>query len=107
MTTEQLQSALHLEALCLADGTRAVTGWYAGDIPGRAMARVSAGDAWITVAANENTIAVAVLVNAACVILAEDVAVSPEVLAKAQAHGVNLFRSGQTAYALCHAQLSL
>ena len=52
------------------------------------------GCAWVTVMANINTLAVASLTDAACVILAEDASLDDAVLAKAKMQGITLFATG-------------
>ena len=101
MTTTELQAALGLEPLSLSGGTRVITGWRVGDLLSHVLAHAKRGDAWITILASSNVIAVAQLADVACVILAEGVEVSSQVIAQAKAHGVNLFRSAMPAHALC------
>jgi hypothetical protein len=48
-----------------------VTGPYCCDLLSIAMGRMPQGAAWVTVMANTNTLAVAALTEAACIILAE------------------------------------
>ena len=107
MTTTELKTALHLEPLCEAGGVREITGWYAGDLLSWVMGRAESGNVWVTIMTNLNVVAVAQLTDVACVILAEGVEVEPAVLAKAEAQGINLYRSPMSTYELCHAQLFL
>ena len=107
MTTAQLQAALNLEPICQAGGEREITGWYAGDLLSWVMGRAESGNVWVTIMTNLNVIAVAQLTDVACVIFAEDVDVEPAVIAKAEAQGINLYRSSLSTYDLCHAQLLL
>ena len=64
------------------------------DLLSVAMGKAPAGCAWVTVMANINTLAVASLTDAACVILAEDASLDDAVLAKAKMQGITLFATG-------------
>ncbi len=98
MTVRRLSEAAGLAAAALPDGDRPVTGGYVGDLLSRVMGRASAGDAWITIMSNPNTVAVAVLADVACVILAEGVLPDDGVAALAGERGVNLLLSPASAY---------
>ncbi|MDR1262923.1 MAG: AraC family transcriptional regulator, partial [Oscillospiraceae bacterium] len=64
------------------------------------LAHGTAGMAWITVQTHMNTVAVATLLDMACVILPEDIMPEPDTLAKAAEEGVAVFTSPDNAYAL-------
>jgi hypothetical protein len=63
------------------------------DLLSIAMSKASAGAAWITVMGNVNTIAVAVLTDVSCIILAENVSLDEIALEKAKQQGVTVLRS--------------
>lgn len=67
-----------------------VTGTYCCDLLSVAMSRVPEGAAWVTVMSNLNTLAVASLTEAACVILAEGAAIDESVAAKAKEQEITL-----------------
>ena len=67
-----------------------VTGTYCCDLLSVAMSRVPEGAAWVTVMSNLNTLAVASLTEAACVILAEGAAIEETVAAKAREQEITL-----------------
>ena len=75
-----------------------MSGVYCCDLLSIAMTKVPAGAAWVTVMSNLNTLAVASLTEAACVILAEDVAVEEAVLERAKQQGICLFRTKQPVF---------
>ncbi len=77
------------------------SGVYVGDLLSRAMSHVTAGDVWITIMNNVNVIAVASLTEAACVILAEGVAMDEKTLEVAREREIAVFTSPLTAYELC------
>lgn len=101
MTAEELRSALGLEVLAEPDPDREVTGGYAGDLLSWVMGRARSGDAWVTIMTNRNILAVASLADTACVIVAEQSAVEPDVTELAAQKGINLFRSPDATFALC------
>lgn len=71
---------------------------YCCDLLSLAMGRVPADSAWITVMANRNTIAVAVLCAPACVVIAEDMEITDAVVECAAQHGVALLASKAPVY---------
>ena len=101
MTVNRLAQELGLETLSLADGEREITGAYAGDLLSWVMGRAQEGDVWITIMTNINTVAVASLVDVACVIIAEGCEPEPNVLETVRNKGINLLRSGKTTFELC------
>ena len=103
MTVSKLIEKENLEALSVAEPEREITGAYTGDLLSWVMGRAQSGDAWITIMTNINTVAVAALSDVACVILAENCEIEPDVVATAESKGINLLRSGKTAYQLCAA----
>ena len=78
-----------------------ITGCYTGDLLSLAMSHVKEGNIWVTVQTNINTVAVASLTEAACIILPEDL--SPDEKAKMKADGEEIYilSSEKTAYELC------
>lgn len=61
------------------------------DLLSIAMSKTPEGSAWVTVMANINTLAVAALTDAACVILAEGAVFDEPGLNKAKAEGITVF----------------
>ena len=86
------------ESLSLPDPAREINGVYIGDLLSWVMGNASADNAWITIMTNINVIAVAVLTDAACVIIAEGAEPDEQVLAQAGQKGVNVLRSLSPAY---------
>lgn len=76
------------------DLERDITVPFCCDLLSVAMGKAPSGCAWVTVMANINTLAVASLTDAACVILAEDTSVDEITLAKAGMQGITLFTTG-------------
>lgn len=63
------------------------------DLLSIAMSKVPAGAAWVTVMGNLNTLAVATLTEATCVILAEGVTLDEAALKKAESEGVTILET--------------
>lgn len=94
MTVQMLIDSLSLTVFHLAEPTRTVTGGYCGDLLSWVMGRAPADGAWLTIMSNGNVAAVASLADVACVLLTEGVSPDPDLLAKAEAHGINLLGCG-------------
>lgn len=62
---------------------RRITSLFCCDLLSVAMGRAPSGCAWVTVMGNINTLAVAALTDAACVVLAECAALDDEAIKKA------------------------
>lgn len=69
---------------------REITKPFCCDLLSIAMSRAPGGCAWVTVMANINTLAVAALTEAACVILAEGAALDGAAAAKAGQEGITV-----------------
>ncbi|MEY8339323.1 hypothetical protein AALB16_15090 [Lachnospiraceae bacterium 62-35] len=70
------------------DMGRDIEAVYCCDLLSIAMGRAPSGCAWVTVMANLNTLAVASLADAACVIMAEGVKLDEMALKKAAIEGI-------------------
>lgn len=99
MKVSDIVEKLALKVLC-GDTDREVGGCYIGDLLSWVMSHAKCDDVWITIMSNSNVVAVASLVDAACVIIAEDAAPEPEVVTLAQSKDVCLLSSGKTAFEL-------
>ncbi len=101
MNVYKLAEALSLTPLATPEVDREVTGCYTGDLLSWVMGRATADCAWVTIMTNVNTVAVATLVDASMVIIAENAEITPDVIEKANEKGVNLYTSAKDAYSLC------
>ena len=100
MTVNELVSSLELEVLNLSEGDREIEGGYTGDLLSWVMSRAESGNVWVTIMTNMNVVAVAQLTDVACVIIAENAELADDVVQRAAAQGINLFRSSKTAWEL-------
>ena len=98
MTVHQLKESLELTVLVEQEIDKEITGCYIGDLLSWAMSRIKTGDVWLTVMGNVNAIAVAVLSDAACIILTDAAALDEEAKEKAQQQGITVFSSNSNSY---------
>lgn len=78
-----------------------VSAGYSCDLLSWVLAHGEAGMAWVTVMTHLNVVAVAMLMEMACVIVPEGIAVEEASLQKAQEEEIPVFSSDMTAYELC------
>lgn len=83
---------------------------YCCDLLSIAMGKMPANSAWVTVMGNINTLAVATLADASCIILAEGSKLDEPALIKAKEQGITvletelpIFEAAQTVYKLQNA----
>ncbi|MDF2540874.1 MAG: hypothetical protein K0S47_592 [Herbinix sp.] len=90
------------------DVTREITVPYCCDLLSIAMGKMPAGSAWVTVMGNMNTLAVATLADAACIILAEGSTLDDAAKNKAKDQGITVLATDrpifETAFTI-HQQL--
>lgn len=98
MTVQDLIQSLDLTAFHIADGERAVSGAYCGDLLTWVMANAPMDGAWLTIMSNVNVAAVASLTDVSCVILTESVKPDAPLLTRAQTQGVTLLGTALSTY---------
>lgn len=101
MTVREFADKLSLKALSASDTQREIGGCYAGDLLSWVMGRAQPDDAWITIMTNVNIVAVAMLADVSCIVIAENAETDAEVVERAREKGINLYVSGKTVYGLC------
>ncbi len=79
---------------------RNMEGAYCGDLLSLVMGRAKENDAFVTVMANVNTIAVAVLADVACVILCEGIHFDDAALARAEQQEVCILETEESTFAV-------
>ena len=99
MTVSELVNKLDLMVLTNENfADREIKGCYVGDLLSWVMGRAEQDSAWITIMSNVNIVAVAALVDMACIILAEGVAVDKEVVDKAESQGIIILSTDKNSY---------
>lgn len=99
MTLKELAQYLKLKPLTdNVDESRMVCGCYICDLLSYVMSHASKDNVWITVQTNINVIAVAALTEVSCVIIPENITVEEHTINRANAEGIVIFSSHDTAY---------
>jgi len=99
MTIQELSEKLGLERL--SDETdKEIASCYISDLLSRVLGGCQPGDVWITVQTSLNMVAVAMMIDASCVILPEGLTAPDNVIEKANDEGLTIFSSDETAYSL-------
>ena len=103
MTVSEISEKLNLCPVVLCNPKREVKGGYIGDLLSWVMGRAQSGDAWITIMTNANVVAVALLADVSCIILAEGAKLDESVISIAKEKGVNILSSQSGAFAVAAA----
>ena len=98
MTVDSLARLIGCETLCMPHPEREIDGVYIGDLLSWVMGRAEQGNVWITIMSNINTVAVATLTDASCILLAEGVQPDENALNAAIQKGVNILSTKMTAF---------
>lgn len=99
MIVQELIDRKIFQEINIGDDTdRDVTKPFCCDLLSIAMGRAPAGCAWVTVMGNLNTLAVAALADAACVILAEGAALDEAAVKKASLQGITVLRTEEPVF---------
>ena len=100
MTIKEVAERLQLETLVTGNNSREVSGGYCGDLLSWVMSRAQAGNVWITIMGNVNSIAVAVLTDVSCILLAEGSALDENAEKRAEMQQIPILRSDKSTYQL-------
>lgn len=98
LKVKELQEKLELTDLAVGNGDTEVSGCYIGDLMSLAMAKLEENNVWITIQSNINVVAVAVLKEAGCVILADGTLTDADTVKKAEEENLSLFTTQKSAY---------
>ena len=102
MTVDALQKELGLTYLCCESiaPEKEIDGCYCGDLLSWVMSRAEAGNIWLTVMGNVNSIGVAVLADISCIILTENAALDEDAKKRAEENDVVILTTSKNAYQL-------
>lgn len=95
MTLKELIKQSEFEIINLAEENSEISGVYCCDLLSFVMGKAFSGCAWVTVMGNVNSVAVAVLADIGCIILADNVTLDDAALERAKQNDVNILRSKQ------------
>lgn len=107
MTVRELCDAAGFAPLALPDPDREIEGCYVGDLLSWVMGNASYGCAWVTIMTNRNIIAVATLIDMACILLAEGCTLPEDLTELAMSQNVNVLTCMKPAYETCAALAGL
>ncbi len=99
MTVEEFALYGGFEIACGGESLkREITGGYCGDLLSWVMAHAVSGDVWVTVMGNTNAVAVALLTDVACLILAENAGLDDEAKKRAEERDIVVLKSGKSVF---------
>lgn len=108
MTVRETADILHFEILTGGGALdRPIQSVYSCDLLSFVMGRAPADSAWATVMGNVNAMAVAVLADVACVVLAEGAALDDDARTKAEQNDIAVLRSSDPVFETCLAIYTL
>lgn len=95
MTVKEFAEKSGYQIVNLADNAEEISirEPYCCDLLSIAMTKVPEGAAWVTVMSNINTLAVASLTEAACVVVAENVVIEESFVQKAKEQGITVLHT--------------
>lgn len=101
MLVSEMVEALGLEVLGGEKGMDAeMKGVYVCDLLSWVMSKLEKGNCWITIQTHINVVAVAMLGEAACILIPENAQVDENTIEKANEENIPLLRSSLNAYKL-------
>lgn len=104
MTVRDLSKSLNAEIIAGENGVdNEVTCGYCGDLLSWVMGRAKNSSVWVTVMGNINSIAVAVLADISCIILAENATLDADAKIKADEQEIPVMRLNMPQFELCAA----
>ncbi len=80
---------------------RDIESGYVGDLLSWVMANASSGCAWVTIQTHLNIVAVATLLDMACIIIPEGAEVERDTLEKATVEGIPILSTQANAFEVC------
>ena len=98
MTVKELAAACGFAIACGEGGREVTRGIYCCDLLSIVMGRAPADCAWVTVMGNLNSIAVAVLADTACIVLAEGMALDDDAKARGEQQDVTVLKTSLPVY---------
>lgn len=101
MTVKEMAAKLSLTLLCGGQSAQnTCSSCYIGDLLSWVMAKAQAGDVWLTVMGNINSIAVASLTDVACIVLTENAALDEDAKSKADEQDICVLQTDKNSYTL-------
>ncbi len=101
MTVSELANAAGLQVVSMPSPDAPVECGYAGDLLSWVMGNAQQGCAWMTIMTNRNIVAVAELIDMACIIVTEGSDIPDDVAALAKDKGINVLATELPTYEMC------
>lgn len=98
MTVRELCDLLGADAPSQGDMNRNISGGMVCDVMSLSIARGRSGMAWVCAQANINALAVAVMMDAACVVFAQCAAADRQLIERARQERMNVLLTEKTAF---------
>jgi len=98
MKTFELAKKLDMESLIETGKDIVINGVYVGDLLSVVMSKAKADYIWITIQTHINVMAVAELLDIACIIVVENMEIEDDTLEKAKELEIPIFRTKESAY---------
>ncbi len=98
MIIKDLEKLNEFEFLVQGDLNKEIKGCFIGDLLSWVMAKGQPGDAWVTVQAHLNVVAVALLREFACLIICDGAAIAEETIEKCKEEEFTLIKTELSAY---------
>jgi len=108
MKVKDIVEKMELKVLCCENSLeKEIEGVYCCDLLSWVMSHAKKSSAWITVLVHPNIIAVAQLLELACIIIPEDIPVEEITLSKAVQENIPVLQTSKTSYEVCKALAGL
>lgn len=101
MTVGEIIQKTGFEVISESDKSKTVEGYYAGDLLSWVMGNAKPGSVWLTIMTNINVLAVASLLDLACVVICENSAIDGDIINTAKEKGINILRTPLPVYDAC------
>lgn len=98
MKTVEFAQKLNLQVVNELNKEMEIEGVYIGDLLSIVMAKAKQNYAWITIQTHINIVAVADLLDLACIIIVESMEIEDEAMEKAREHNIPVFKTNKSAY---------
>ena len=101
MTISELFAQLSVEVLCEGDMHKEISRGVTGDLLSFIMGNAPKPAAWVTILGHINVVAVAVLREIPCIIVAGGKTPDPQMVSRCAQEGIALGTSKESAFSLC------
>lgn len=98
MRSSEFAEKLNLTPMCKGDGDLEIEGVYIGDLLSVAMSKAKKNYVWITIQTHINIVAVAELLELACIIVVENMEIADDTIEKAEELNIPIFKTRESAY---------